>query len=95
MNILGMPLYVDYYTIHDPLTGVVGWAPHTSSLKDSLQSGDIPPKDQVISVGEVAQEDDQTIVLLSWGMTALIVYIFLDAWGQFTAPQWQETMDDT
>lgn len=21
MNILGMPLFVDYYTIHDPLTG--------------------------------------------------------------------------
>lgn len=36
MNILGMPLFVDYYTIHDPVTGVIGWAPHSSSLKSTL-----------------------------------------------------------
>jgi hypothetical protein len=33
MNILGMPLFTDYYTIHDPITGTVGWAPHSASTK--------------------------------------------------------------
>ena len=58
MNILGMPLFVDYYTIHDPVTGTIGWAPHTSSLKESLQSGSIPSKDQFLQVGEVTEEAD-------------------------------------
>ena len=33
MNILGMPLHVDYYTVHDPSTGKVSWAPHKDSAK--------------------------------------------------------------
>lgn len=93
MHILGMPLFVDYYTIHDPLTGKVRWAPHTSSLKDSLVSGDLPPKDQLITVGEVEETDDSASMLISWALTALVVYLFLDWWGQFVRPQWQETLE--
>lgn len=52
MNILGMPLFVDYYTIHDPVQGTVGWAPHSSSVKFNVASGNIPPKDQMLEVGE-------------------------------------------
>lgn len=33
MNILGMPLHVDYYTVHDPESGTVSWAPHRDSAK--------------------------------------------------------------
>ena len=43
MNMLGMPLYLDYYSIHDPETGIIGWAPNTGSEKDSVQSGPVPP----------------------------------------------------
>ena len=93
MNILGMPLFVDYYTIHDPETGVIGWAPHTSSLKSTLQTGTIPPQDQVIAVGEAGQPQDQSSMLIAWGLTALVVYVFLDWWGQFTRPQWEETLE--
>lgn len=95
MNILGMPLFVDYYTIHDPVTGTVGWAPHTSSLKSSLVSGPIPPKDQFIAVGEATTGDDSSSLLISWGITALAIYLFLDYWGQFTRPQWEETLEPT
>ena len=34
MNILGMPLHVDYYSVHNPVNGTVGWAPHSNSPKD-------------------------------------------------------------
>ena len=95
MHILGMPLFVDYYTIHDPLTGTVQWAPHTSSLKDSLVSGNLPPKDQLITVGEVEETDDSASVLISWALTALAVYLFLDWWGQFVRPEWQGTLDES
>lgn len=36
MNILGMPVHVDYYTIHDPVKGTVNWAPHNNSPKDTI-----------------------------------------------------------
>lgn len=52
INMLGMPLFVDYYTVHDPVQGTISWAPHTSSLKESLVHGPIPSKDQLIGVGE-------------------------------------------
>ena len=39
MNILGMPVFVDYYTIHDPVTGIVSWAPHGNSPKGDLLPG--------------------------------------------------------
>lgn len=31
--------------------------------------------------------------MIAWGLTALIVYVFLDWWGQFTRPQWEETLE--
>ena len=42
MNILGMPLLVDYYSIHNPDTGVIGFAPHTASKKSSITSANVP-----------------------------------------------------
>ena len=39
MNIIGMPVFVDYYSIHDPTTGNVSWAPHTNSPKGDLEAG--------------------------------------------------------
>ena len=38
MNVLGMPLYLDYYSIHDPVTGIISWAPHTGSEKENVNS---------------------------------------------------------
>ena len=36
MNILGMPVHVDYYTVHEPFTGQVHWAPHAESTKSDI-----------------------------------------------------------
>jgi len=52
MNILGMPVHVDYYTIHDPVTGTVNWAPHNNSPKDTIPSSDIPTPDRLLTVAE-------------------------------------------
>ena len=55
MNILGMPLFVDYYTIHDPIAGTVGFAPHTTSLKKDLLPG-TPSTTQFLQVGQMSQD---------------------------------------
>lgn len=88
MNIIGMPLFVDYYSVHDPVLGQVTWAPHTASSKSSLQTGPIPPKSQLLRVGEAVQEVDGSALLISWALTALFVYLILDWWGQFLRPEW-------
>ena len=36
INVIGMPAFVDYYTIHDPVTGNVGFVPHSTSMKETL-----------------------------------------------------------
>ena len=36
MNILGMPLHVDYYTVFDADEGTVSWAPHRDSPKGPI-----------------------------------------------------------
>ena len=39
MNVIGMPAFVDYYTMHDPETGKIGFVPTKQSLKTDLQAG--------------------------------------------------------
>ena len=63
MNILGMPIHVDYYTIHDPVAGTVNWAPHYKSPKKTVQSGPVPPPDRLILAGEPGP-DPLTLVFL-------------------------------
>ena len=57
MNILGMPLLVDYYSIHNPNTGVIGFAPHTASSKSSITSANIPSTDNQIKGKSGADSD--------------------------------------
>ena len=52
MHILGMPVFVDYYSVHEPVTGQVHWAPHTNSPKDTVVSGPIPTG-KFLALGEV------------------------------------------
>jgi len=50
MNVFGMPLFVDYYSTHDPETGEVSFAPHTASKKGKLEAG-VASKTQFLTVG--------------------------------------------
>ena len=59
MNILGMPLLVDYYSIHNPDTGVIRFAPHTASAKSSITSASIPPYENQLKGKNGAEQDDQ------------------------------------
>ena len=52
MNILGMPVHVDYYTMHDPKAGTVGWAVHSNSPKSDMVRTGIPDGTKTLAVGE-------------------------------------------
>lgn len=48
MNILGMPVHVDYYMINDPVKGTVEWAPHYNSPKSDMVRTPRPDKTQIL-----------------------------------------------
>ena len=35
-NVLGMPVFIDYYSVHDPVGGSIQFAPHVTSLKQQV-----------------------------------------------------------
>ena len=52
MNILGMPMHVDYYSVHEPLTGKVTWAPHSASPKSNVPVTPLP-SEKVLRAGAI------------------------------------------
>jgi len=53
MHVIGMPLMVDYYTVHDMDSGTIGFAPHSISSKQKLYSGGRP--EQVLVSAQATQ----------------------------------------
>ena len=79
MNIFGMPLLVDYYSIHNPDTGVIGFAPHTASAKSSITSASIPPsenqlKGKISSTEHYVQQSEREFFqILTWVFAGLFL----------------------
>jgi hypothetical protein len=78
MNILGMPVHVDYYTIHDPVAGTVNWAPHYRSPKGTVQSGPVPDPDKLINAGSPGPNPITLVLILV--LTAGICYGSIQLW---------------
>ena len=87
MNMLGMPIFLDYYTIHDPESGKIGWAPHTGSEKDTVVSGPLPPKYQVLEVRSLPVPPTEPIdwisILVSWTFTSGLIYLSFLGWNKW------------
>ena len=81
INIFGMPLFVGYYTIHDPVAGTVEFAPHSTSTKSNLRT-DALNTDQLLelSSGPSWEELNQSANLLAWGLTIVLCYLLVDIW---------------
>ena len=40
--VMGLPLFVNYYTVHEDVSGRIGFAPHSTSTKNGPYEGRIP-----------------------------------------------------
>jgi len=89
MNVIGMPAFVDYYTIHDPETGIVGFVPHSTSSKSDVQRG-YPSDTQFLTVAEVSQGSNSTALFTSWAICLVLMYLIFDFWNAFLRPKWQK-----
>ena len=88
-----MPIFVDYYTVHDPETGAVGWAPHSASNKESLPRGE-PSTTQFLEIGQVNQNSSTEAIIISWALTILVCYVIYDLWYSFMRESWQNSLDE-
>ena len=94
MNVIGMPLFVDYYTIHDPITGKVGYVPHTTSNKGDIEEG-YPSITQFLEVSEIENDVDGTALFVSWSLSMIMMYLIVDFWNAFLRKSWQESLSET
>ena len=98
MNMLGMPLFLDYYTIYDPESGKIGWAPHTGSQKDSVTSGAVPPKSQILEVRALPVPPPIPInwvaIGSAWAFTSGILALGYFSWAKYVKPDWVVELDN-
>lgn len=66
LSILGMPIHIDYYTMHDPVTGQVGWIPHANSPKSTLVRGPIPTE-KFLKIGNLGPTLLEVLVIYALG----------------------------
>lgn len=84
-SIIGMPVFVDYYSIHEPKTGAVHWAPHTNSPKDTVVSGPAPTG-KFLTIGEISTTS-ATDLLLEYAMSAIACYASIYYWQYYVYPE--------
>ena len=77
VHILGMPLFHDYYTIHEMDTGRIGFAPHIRSRKTRLQDA-VMPTQTLKSNGNMKKRARTYayIIITAISSTCAVVYTF-------------------
>jgi len=94
MNIIGMPVLLDYYTIHDPATGKIGFVPHTTSDKSDVLAG-VPPSSQFLQMGTTSLAINPLALFISWFLCLGIVYGLIEVWRAFLRKAWQQVFSST
>lgn len=82
---MGLPLYMDYYTVHDDTKGRIGFAPNSGSNKVSLAVGEQPSRKF-----ESLNPEDPPTSIWSWVISGLIVLAFVCLWLFIIAATWKK-----
>lgn len=72
---MGLPIYMDYYTVHDDDNNKIGFAPRAGSSKEKLRSGVRPTR-----VLESTNPADQKVSPWSWIISSLLILSFMVCW---------------
>ena len=73
--IMGLPIYMDYYTVHDDANNRMGFAPRAGSTKTALLEGTQPDR-----VFDSLDPEDPPLSLYSWYISAALVLVFSGFW---------------
>jgi len=73
--VMGLPLYMDYYTIHDDKNNRIGFAPHATSDKAPLEKGEQPER-----AFASQNPPEKELSVWSWVITITIIVLFAGGW---------------
>ena len=73
--IMGLPVYMDYYTVHNDSDNRIGFVPRAGSNKETLQTGGKPTR-----VLESTDPADPEVSVWSWIISSLLVLSFMGIW---------------
>ena len=94
MNIIGMPVFVDYYMAHEPDTGIIRVAPHTTSNKFDIMASN-PPTRKFLEVISLGLQVNATALFISWILSLILLYGMMEYWSRFLRPAWQQALSST
>lgn len=75
LAVMGLPIFMDYYTVHDEDEGRLGFAPRAGSSKPNLVRGKQPSK--VFNSTDPMREE---ISPWSWFISSLLLLLFIVMW---------------
>lgn len=87
--IMGLPVYMDYYTVHDDEANKIGFAPRTGSSKEKLRTGERPER---FLLSTDPEDIEQSI--WSWIISAALVLTFMTCWTCYVLESIFEEDDD-
>ena len=93
MNIIGAPLFVDYYMVHQPDVGRIRVAPHSTSNKyDIIES--IAPTRRFLTFKQNMLKVDSTAFIISWFISLGLFFGIMEYWNRYLRPAWQQTLSE-
>ena len=69
--VMGLPIYMDYYTVHDELRTTIGFTPNSASSKSAVSRGTKPTR-----ILESANPPDPPVNAWSWVISIALCVIF-------------------
>lgn len=73
--VMGLPVFMDYYTVHDEDNGRLGFVPHNESEKGNLERGSQPSR--VFASADPAQ---RSMSPWTWVIASLFLLAFIALW---------------
>lgn len=73
--VMGLPAFMDYYTIHDEDNNRLGFVPHSNSKKGALVDGKQPSQGF-----ESTNPTDLPVSIWSWVISSVMVLTFMACW---------------
>ena len=97
INMMGMPLMMDYYTVFDHKQELISWAPHKYSMKGALVRGVLPSASQYLEAfigpGVMPEIVHLGSLVISWLLALVITYGGYFFWNAKMKPTWKGFLD--
>ena len=89
IHVIGMPLFINYYSVHDLEDATIEWAPIANSPKPALKSGVLPVQ-FLAAAGQASNSTSPYTYIIEGLFIALAIVLFI-----WVVWPWIQTLTDT